>query len=81
MNTGKVIRTERTNTDYVEWVIDKPIITTRIMSLVYPVVSVGHAKCDPSDNWNESFGMQLAYTRALGRASNKLVKYLVRSAK
>jgi len=78
---GRIFRTETNDSDYIEWTIDKPLVTARVMSLRYPVDGVGHAKCDPSDNFDAAFGMQLAYSRALGRASNKLVKHLVRKAK
>lgn len=80
MNSGKIFRTEDNGADYITITIDKPLITVKITSLLYPVSGVGHAKCDPTDKWNEALGSQLAYSRALARTSNKLVKYLVKSA-
>jgi hypothetical protein len=56
----------------------------------YPLVTVevyiedfyakGNAKCDPSDEWDEKFGKDLAALRATGRIYAKMAKYQLRQA-
>jgi hypothetical protein len=78
-SSGKIVRTETNSADFVEIVIDKPLVSVAIHNRFYPVSGRGHAKCDPTDAWSEDFGVQLAYSRALARASNRLIKHLVKS--
>jgi hypothetical protein len=64
-------------TDIVEYVVDQPLVTVHLTNKRTGITATGHAKCDDSDIWDQGFGLDLAYIRAMARVSKKLEKFYV----
>lgn len=76
---AKTFATITNEIDHITYVVDQPLITVEIMNIQTGFKAKGHAKCDPTDRWNENFGVNLAYARALNRLTKKLERYYVNS--
>ena len=62
--------------------IDKPLISSYIDVYMYDrwFFGKGHAKCHPTDKFDEAFGESLAMVRAYTRLYRKMEKHLIRKA-
>jgi hypothetical protein len=61
--------------------VDYPLVTAKVTNRRLHISAIGYAKCDPTDKWNELFGVDLAYSRALSRISRKIERYLIKQSK
>lgn len=73
--------TEVNEVDMLEVSIDKPLVSVRVTNLATGISAMGHAKCDPTDRWNEEFGYKLAQVRAVNRVTRKMEKHWVNTTR
>lgn len=66
--------------DNIGVVIDQPLVTVTVTNRRFGIEATGHAKWNPEDKWNRTFGIDLAYARALNRVSRKIEKHLVKKS-
>ena len=77
----RLITDEESTSDLLDTEISYPLVTVKIRNTIAGVEAKGYALCDPTDTWDENFGIRLAYSRAMGRLSRKLERYLIRQSK
>ena len=72
---------EETDTHVYDLRVGYPLTTAKVTDKQYGYVATGSARCDPTDEYNELFGANLALSRAQNRLYRKLEKHYIRYSK